>query len=173
MVTAPQTFEKYRFNNQKFTVLMGPSNAETTEASKKFSAPNRAYLNVIAQTITNDGAGSRLDRWRLGAETFRSSLFVGQGFSYHRVFAERFVGGKFLDHPHLPLLSEGIIGGILLFMVTGAIYVYLLFVAVTSSRTTILSGAPLAFILASGVAGISGDTLFPIFNGHQLQCCSS
>ncbi|WWT40003.1 hypothetical protein [Nostoc phage Nsp-JY10] len=153
IVADPENFERFRFGKEPFTVIGGGSGG---------SAPNRAYPEVIGQTIFSDGLGSRLDRWKLGLELFASRPWTGYGFAYHEIFSDRFVGGRFIDHPHMPLLSYSLIGGAGLFFVVLLLYAGLGIGAIRSPQEVVVTGIPVAFILATGIAFISGDNLFSI-----------
>lgn len=156
LVTAPEIYETYRFGKRPLTVLF---NTEGESASP----PNRAYPGVIAATILSEGLSTRMDRWQLGANLVLEKPILGHGFYYHDAFSHRFNGRLGVrDYPHLPLLSAGVLGGVGLMGIVLWLYIRLGLLALLSSRSVVTSGAPLAFILTSGVAIISGDTIFSI-----------
>lgn len=170
LIAAPEEFEKFRFGDQPYSVLLdfeatkNGSSAETGDPAGSLSvrSPNRAYPDVIMGTIDEGSLNSRIDRWRFGLATFAATPFLGNGFSYHEAFSERFVQGRFLDYPHLPLLSQALIGGLPLLLIGLAAYVVLSLSALSAMWTGQAVGVGIMFVLASAVAMISGDTMLSI-----------
>lgn len=158
-IAAPEQFERFRFGDEPFTVnwrLVG--NGPPTGVY----SPNRAYPEVIFGTIGEGSLEARVERWKFGLDLARSNSILGSGFSYQEAYSERFVEGFYLDYPHLPILSQALIGGVPLLILCLLIYVRL---SIESLRT-ILNGRAIGlgmiFIVASGVAVISGDTMLSI-----------
>ncbi len=162
LIAAPEEFEKFRFGEESFTVIFDFWEAQSGAMLQGVYLPNRAYPDVILGTIDQNSLDSRIERWKFGIEQFRSAPFWGGGFNYQELFSERFVKGTFLDYPHLPLMSEALIGGVPLFLLGLAIYVLLSLGAARSIWSGEAVGLGLMYIGASGVAIISGDTMLSI-----------
>lgn len=159
-VSAPESYERFRFGTETMTVLGAPS--EQAEAlANAIARPNRAGAEVIASTIDDQALGSRVEKWALGVELALERP-MGMGYAYHSLFADTFVQGKFRDHPHLPIISAALIGGLPLFIMTLAYYLCLFWLTIRATKATHLTAMPLAFILATSVCFISGDAIFSI-----------
>ena len=121
--------------------------------------PNRTYADTMVGTMSADtayGFGARIQRWKLGAQNLK---IVGSGFEYHTEFSCKFAECKGLDYPHMPVISEWLIGGVVAGVAAIGFYAALLWEIWKRRRETILIGALLAAIPYSL---ISGDTIFSL-----------
>jgi hypothetical protein len=120
--------------------------------------PNRTYAGVMLGTMGADsgyGAGARIDRWKLGVENLN---IAGSGFDYHTEFSCKFVECQYLDHPHMPVVSEWLIGGVLAGLAAVGFYAGLLWAA--WKRREVIPAT--ALLVTMPFALISGDTVFSL-----------
>ncbi|HRN87732.1 MAG TPA: O-antigen ligase family protein [Hyphomicrobium sp.] len=136
------------------------------EPKKDVHWPRTVSPEGLAKTMTPSegfGLASRLDRWSLGLQLVEENNYVsGSGFSYHEVFACRFVNCEHIDYPHSPILSAWIgfgIVGLLLALGFYAVTIYNLFVA---GKAGLLSGASAVTLAVMPYSFISGDTIFSL-----------
>lgn len=162
VVSAPEEYEEFRLGNQQFTILFDLSDDVRVGSAEVDWSVRTVYPDIVFQSIGEGGFAPRLERWYFGVETLQGGSLWGSGFQYHELFSERFVQGCFLDYPHLPLMSEGLIGGVPLFLLGLAIYMLLSLRAARAMWSGEAVGLGMMFVLASGVAMISGDTMLSI-----------
>lgn len=163
-ISSPQSFERFRFGAEEMTVIeiRLPNLFGFPTDDDAVRPPNRANPDVIAGTIDMEGLSSRSVRWKLGVELLAERPIAGRGMTYQKIFSDQFSQGKIWDYPHLPVLSEGLIGGVPLLLVALGIYIGCALLILRAPLALHLTGAGSAFLLSTGVAGFSGDTLFSI-----------
>ena len=108
------------------------------------------------------GAGSRIQRWRLGWDLLKNKWLTGVGFEYHKVFSCRFSSCLSIDYPHFTIISSWLAGGI-----TGLAIAIFFYAGVL--REIILSVRLKTNFAASGIAVaalpyslFSGDTILSL-----------
>lgn len=87
---------------------------------------------------------------------------MGHGFGYHEPFATKIGDEKYRGYPHLPLLSEALIGGLPLLLEAFWLYALLVGKMLKGSASLQMSGIPACFFVVTAVTSISGDTIFSI-----------
>jgi hypothetical protein len=101
------------------------------------------------------GAGARIDRWKLGAQGL---TIAGSGFDYHTEFSCKFTKCREVDYPHMPVISEWLIGGVVAGLAAIGFYAGLLWAA--WRRRAVIPTA--ALLVTMPYSLISGDTLFSL-----------
>lgn len=168
----PLSFEEYRFGKSPYKVLewgFGQED-EATEAAGQEAVVSKAVGQEAVVTSINRsapmamlgtmadgtfGTASRLDLWRLGASLVG---WAPQGWSYHQVFACEFSACTDYNYPHMSLISEWIIGGVLFAVVGVAFFIWPLWHIMIAWRLL-----PIAlFLLAMPYVLVSGDTVFSL-----------
>lgn len=153
-ITDPTAFDNYRQGETPFKVLEFSSGAGQEDVAKKI---NRAAPMLILGSMTDGtlGTATRLSFWQLGASLVS---WAPQGWGYHEVFACKFSACTDFHYPHMPVISEWIIGGVLFAVVALAFFVWP-FLQILSARRLF----PVAlFLLAMPYVLISGDTVFSL-----------
>jgi hypothetical protein len=153
-ITDPTSFDNYRQGETPFKVLEFSSGAGQEDVAKKI---NRAAPMLILGSMTDGtlGTATRLSFWQLGASLVS---WAPQGFGYHEVFACKFSACTDFHYPHMPVISEWIIGGVLFAVVALAFFVWP-FLQILSARRLF----PVAlFLLVMPYVLISGDTVFSL-----------
>lgn len=170
-VTDPVSFDRYRLGDEPFRVLEfkfgAKEGVESTHITAKInrSAP-MAMLGTMADGTL--GTGSRLDFWKLGASMLS---WVPQGWSYHEVFSCSFSPCSEFNYPHMSIMTEWIIGGVIFGLVAIAFYAWPFSLIWRAKRVL-----PIAlFVVALPYSLISGDTVFslPICIACMLVALSS
>lgn len=173
VVTDPVSFDRYRFGGEPFRVLefkFGAEVAEIVESSHFTAKINRSAPMAMLGTMADGtlGTGSRLDFWKLGASMLS---WVPQGWSYHEVFSCTFSPCSEFNYPHMSIMTEWIIGGVIFGFVAIAFYAWPLSLIWRAKRVL-----PIAlFVVALPYSLISGDTVFslPICIACMLVALSS
>lgn len=161
-ISDPHGYERFRFGAEPMTILGGPDVENPDELTANMKNANRAGAGVIAGTILDGGLDSRLGRWQLGLNSFLESPVVGRGFTYHQTYAVATPIGLAKDYPHLPILSEGLIGGFGLILLTLIMYAILTREAIVAPKWLQETGLPIALFAVTAVTAISGDTIFSL-----------
>ena len=118
---------------------------------------NPTYTTVVLGTMTDGtfGTSSRLNLWKYG---YSMVGFLPQGWMYHSKFSCKFSACNEFHYPHLPILSEWIIGGI--FGAIVSLWLYL-----SSFYRSYLADSPINLCLFLAVLPytlISGDTILSL-----------
>ncbi|WP_337157540.1 hypothetical protein [Pseudomonas putida] len=174
-VSDPASFETFRYGDVAYTVLsIGDMvgidgltiNRSTPEAMLSTMADgsggagltiNRSTPEAMLSTMADGsgGAGSRIKFWRLGLSMVS---WYPQGWAYHQVFSCAFSPCAMFHYPHMPVIAEWIIGGVLFAVVALAFYVWP-FWRVLRERQIL----PIVlFLFALPYSLISGDTVFSL-----------
>ncbi len=109
----------------------------------------------------------RVDRWIYAFQIIKpSELLSGSGFSYRKVFGCKFDACKSEDHPHAPILSALLYGGVLGFLIVAGAFFYALQTArkILSDHSSYADIA-LGLIATTMFVSISGDSILsmPVF----------
>lgn len=165
VVSDPESFAKFQHGNKPFKVLSldllvdevaSLGHAEIPEVDVA-GVINRSTPEAMLSTMADGTAGtaSRLAFWQLG---FSMLSWLPQGWSYHQVFSCAFSPCSEFNYPHMPLMVEWIIGGVLFGLVAIAFYA-LPFWQLLKARQIV----PITlYLLALPYALISGDTVFSL-----------
>lgn len=106
------------------------------------------------------GFATRTGRWQYGWQRIsEQGWWKPAGFSYHREFSCRFVKCEHIDYPHLPLLSEWMIGGGAGLAAALACLLFALWAAWQAGWNGWRSGATPVLLVSLPSVLISGDTL--------------
>lgn len=153
-ITDPESFERFRFGAEPYTTIFGYSEGSATSVSGRI---NRSAPLVMLGTIGDGtlGTATRIDFWKLGLE---STKWHPQGWAYHETFSCSFSSCTEFHYPHLTILSEWIIGGMLAGVLAILFYACPLFAIFRQRRP--LSIALALIILPYSL--ISGDTVFSL-----------
>lgn len=109
------------------------------------------------------GLGSRLGRWQMSIDLLRQNNWLSpSGFAYHEAIACQFFVCGDRDYPHMALLSEWLIGGLIGLVLALAWYAAMLLDCWKSGQAGWSTGATPLVFAALPFAIISGDTLFSI-----------
>ncbi len=148
------SFENFRHGATPYKVLefSGEVGRENVEATINRSGP-AVMLGTMADGTL--GTSSRLDFWRLGASMVS---WAPQGWRYHEVFACTFSPCVDFHYPHMPVISEWLIGGGLFALVAIAFYAWPFWLVLRKRRLLPV----VLFVLAMPYALISGDTVFSL-----------
>lgn len=148
------SFESFRYGATPYKVLefsdeVGRDNVE--------AGINRSGPAVMLGTMADGtlGTSSRLDFWRLGASMVG---WAPQGWRYHEVFACTFSPCVNFHYPHMPVISEWLIGGALFALVAIAFYAWPFWLVLRERRVLPV----VLFVFAMPYALISGDTVFSL-----------
>lgn len=165
-VADPTSFEHYGHGNKPFKVLNFTAGVQDSVLANI----NRSAPMVMLGTMADGtlGTASRLDYWQLGVSMLS---WLPQGWSYHEVFSCSFSACSDFHYPHMPIMAEWIIGGVLFGLVAIAFYAWP-FVLVWRAKRVL----PIAlFVVALPYSLISGDTVFslPICIACMLVALSS
>lgn len=164
VVSDPTSFERYRYGAEPYTLLAlkdavdevvgGHPLPLVNDASVKI---NRSTPEAMLSTMADGTAGtaSRAAFWQLG---FSMLSWLPQGWSYHKVFSCAFSPCTAFNYPHMSVLTEWIIGGVLLGLVAIAFYImpFWQLLRVRQARPIIL------FLISLPYSLISGDTVFSL-----------
>lgn len=163
-VTDSESFERFRFGNEPYTVLF------INNIDEIILTTNRSNPTAMLGTMTDGtlGTASRLDYWRLALDNIR---WFPQGWQYHEDFSCSFSDCSDFHYPHMSIMSEWLIGGIVLGLT--AIMFYLLPLFLVMRNKSVVHISILLFSLPYSL--ISGDTVFslPIYLGCMLVALSS
>lgn len=144
---------------------------QTEQASPAGGLANRPNIEVmdanpalLLGTIEHKksyGLDTRIERWKFATSLIADrGWFLGGGFAYHTQFSCRFVECAFVDYPHLPILSEWIVGGVLGALLATAMYALLLRAMWQAGSGGWRSGATAVGLSVIPFSMISGDTVF-------------
>lgn len=112
-----------------------------------------AMLSTLADGAA--GTGSRLGFWKLGLSMLS---WLPQGWAYHEVYSCSFSPCSEFNYPHMPVIAEWIIGGVVFGLVAIAFYAWPFWLV--WRRKAVL---PIAlFMVAMPYSLISGDTVFSL-----------
>lgn len=176
----PNSFEKYRFGKEPYTVVLNfmyeskPGNnaaepVSTIQQESIFNI-NRTAPFVMLGTMTDGtlGTASRLDFWSLA---FSELSLLPQGWSYHKTFSCTFSRCVDFHYPHMPVMSEWLIGGAFLGIVSILFYIWPLW-SVWHQKSIVHIAL---LFMALPYSLISGDTVFslPIYMSSMLVALSS
>lgn len=164
LVSNPTSFEEYRFGDKMYKVI---PDSRIESGHQQFTKKNELDNNVIkinrstpsAMVGTlNDGklgTSSRTEYWKLGLSL---AAWLPSGLSYHEIFSCTFSSCDEFHYPHMPIISEWIIGGFFIGILSILFYVLPVFV-------TLKHGSLPAFILilfTLPFSLISGDTILSV-----------
>ncbi len=109
------------------------------------------------------GTASRMARWQEALKLLsKGGWVVPVGFTYHEIFACKFLSCGEIDYPHMAFLSEWLIGGIVGLLLTILWFGNILFSMFKKHVGGITSGATPLVLCSLPFPLISGDTLFTI-----------
>lgn len=120
---------------------------------------------VILSTMKPEyafGFQTRIDRWKLAKQMIAEQGWRPGGFYYHEIFGCRFVSCNTLDYPHMPLMSEWLIGGVVGGVVGAALYAVIFLTIWLAGMRGWETGITPTAIAVIPFSLISGDTLFSI-----------
>lgn len=148
------SFENFRHGATPYKVLEfnGEVSRENNEARINRSGP-AVMLGTMADGTL--GTSTRLDFWRLGASMVS---WAPQGWRYHEVFSCTFSPCTDFHYPHMPVISEWLIGGALFALVGIAFYAWPFWLLLRERHLLPV----VLFVLAMPYALISGDTVFSL-----------
>lgn len=153
-ISDASSFEKFWRQTMPYKVLEFGGNVDREDVQARI---NRSGPMVLLGTMADGtlGTSTRQDFWRLGASMVS---WAPQGWHYHEVFACTFSPCVDFHYPHMPVISEWLIGGALFALVAIAFYVWPFWSILRERRLF-----PIAlFVLAMPYALISGDTVFSL-----------
>lgn len=168
--TDPDQFERFQSEKKPYKVIFDfrePStdNKNISTNDKGLSADgaeistwiNRSTPSVMLGTMDDGtlGTASRLSYWRLA---FHNLGWLPQGWSYHKLFSCSFSPCSDFHYPHMPVMSEWIIGGVLFGLVAVAFYAWPVWLV--WRRRSILHIS--LFVFAMPYSLMSGDTVFSL-----------
>lgn len=148
------SFEKFWRQTTPYKVLEFGGDVDREDMQAKI---NRSGPMLLLGTMADGtlGTSTRQDFWRLGASMVS---LAPQGWHYHEVFACTFSPCVDFHYPHMPVISEWLIGGALFALVAIAFYVWPFWLILRERRLF-----PIAlFVLVMPYALISGDTVFSL-----------
>lgn len=171
VVSDSESFERFRFGGEPYKVLSLNGVLASGDMSLNRSTPeamlgtitggdvsiNRSTPEAMLGTMADGslGASSRLEFWALGASMVS---WWPQGWSYHEVFSCKFSSCSDFHYPHMTIISEWIIGGVLFALVAIAFFGWP-FLQIIMARQLF---AAVLFFLAVPYALISGDTVLSL-----------
>lgn len=151
-VSDPASFEKFRYGDVAYTVLSIGDMVGIDGLTINRSTPE-AMLSTMADG--SGGAGSRIKFWRLGLSMVS---WYPQGWAYHQVFSCAFSPCAMFHYPHMPVIAEWIIGGVLFAVVALAFYVWPFWCVLRERQILPI----VLFLFALPYSLISGDTVFSL-----------
>lgn len=179
MVSDPASFDRYRFGGEPFRVLeFKLDNQDSNVSGQKPDAKNSlvtAHINrsapiVMLGTMADGtmGTQSRLTYWELGASMLS---WLPQGWSYHKIFSCSFSACSDFHYPHMSIMAEWIVGGVVFGLVAIGFYVWP-FLFIWRARRVLPTAL---FLVTLPYSLISGDTVFslPICTAGMLVALSS
>ncbi len=148
------SFEKFWRQTAPYKVLKfgGDIDREDVQAKINRSGPMLLLGTMADGTL---GTSTRQDFWRLGASMVS---LAPQGWHYHEVFACTFSPCVDFHYPHMPVISEWLIGGALFALVAIAFYVWPFWLVLRGRRLLPV----VLFVITMPYALISGDTVFSL-----------
>ncbi|MGB3290149.1 MAG: hypothetical protein WBA83_12830 [Burkholderiaceae bacterium] len=182
-VTNPNSFEKFRFGKEPYTIIFSLK-SDTPKSTSPISAPdsengydtgliisiNRSNPTAMLGTMTDGtlGTASRLSSWKLA---FSNLSWLPQGWAHHKLFSCSFSRCSEFHYPHMSIMSEWLIGGVLFGLVAIIFYAWPLGLIIRQKSlvhiTLIMGAMPYSLL--------SGDTVFslPIYIASMLVALSS
>lgn len=153
-VADSEQYRKYQSGELRWTIV----ELTGVRPPAELQGPSRTYAGVMLGTISADseyGLDARIDRWKTGAQGMK---IAGSGFEYHTEFSCKFSNCRDFDYPHMPIMSEWLIGGLVAGLAAIGFYIGLLWAA--WRRRAIIPAA--ALLVTMPYSMISGDTLFSL-----------
>ncbi|MEN5238969.1 MULTISPECIES: hypothetical protein [Pseudomonas] len=151
-VSDPVSFARFQHGDLPYTVLsIGDA------VSLNGVSINRSTPGVMLSTMGDGtgGTGSRIKFWSLGLSMVS---WLPQGWGYHQVFSCTFSPCDMFHYPHMPVISEWVIGGVVFALVALAFYIWPFWLVLRQRQTV-----PIAlFLIALPYSLISGDTVFSL-----------
>lgn len=136
---------------------VAPEVVVKSEQVETLVAINRSTPGAMLGTLADGTAGtaSRMGMWELGISLLS---WLPQGWTYHKVFSCTFSACSDFYYPHMPVIAEWIIGGVVFGLVAIAFYAWPFWLV--WRRKEVL---PIAlFMVAMPYSLISGDTVFSL-----------
>lgn len=171
VVADPDSFNEYRWGHKEWSFLevdiANILHKKTGFVSDTARMENISFDNAFVSTsdpvkivrtgINNEyfGTASRLEFWSLGWSLIG---FFPQGFSYHEAFSCAFSPCSDYHWPHMTIISEWIIGGVV-FGFISVLFFFWPFFFVVRSKNLVSIGL---YVLFLPYALISGDTVFSL-----------
>ena len=166
VVADPISFDRYRLGGEPFRVLvfeLSNFNFGNFELAAVFKSDvvtatvNRSAPMVMLGTMADGtlGTQSRVAFWKLGASMLS---WFPQGWSYHKVFSCAFSSCSEFHYPHMSVMAEWIVGGVVFGLVAIAFDVWPFLLVLRTRRVF-----PIAlFLVTLPYSLISGDTVFSL-----------
>jgi len=152
VVSDPESFERFRVGDEPYKSLSFTGVTRTDDMIINRSRPEVMFGTMADGAL---GASSRLELWTLGALTVS---WWPQGWYYHEVFSCRFSSCADFHYPHMTIISEWIIGGVVFAFVAIGFFVWP-FWQIARARQLF---AGVLFLVALPYVLISGDTVFSL-----------
>lgn len=140
----------------------GPIVAEKALGDMKIMNTRPGLLLNTVQTEHALGFHPRIDRWEMAINILASQAWYGIGFAYHEMFACKFVKCGAFDYPHMPLMSEWLIAGVVGGGAGIMFYLLIFFAMLRAGRHGWKLGITPALLAVLPFTLISGDTLLSL-----------
>lgn len=161
----PASFERFRFGDEPFQIIntekikissFTVANPKLNNAAKPPSI-NRSTPEAILGTMADStlGTGSRLDLWKVGLSMLS---YFPHGWNYHQIFSCLFASCTGYSYPHMSIMTEWIIGGVIFGFIALLSYTwpfYIIFLKKNNMATSL-------FLISTPYSLISGDTVFSL-----------
>ncbi|MNI44628.1 hypothetical protein D3C73_990100 [compost metagenome] len=161
-VSDPASFERYRFGGEPYRVLefnFDSDSAMVQSLENRDGVPkiNRSAPMAMLGTMADGtlGTGSRLEYWKLGTSMMG---WFPQGWSYHKVFSCSFSPCSEYNYPHISIVTEWIIGGVVFGLIAIAFYAWPFLLIWRTKSVVVIS----LFLVSVPYSLISGDTVFSL-----------